>query len=107
MKQTLKIQALIYLAAYLLSSFIAWDLTWLPCRVYNIAVNMGTMSIGGRIAVLLYVSASIVSAYCLHKRRGVNEDQKWDYAMVAVCCYVIIAMILMFTAINYTHQLSA
>lgn len=99
MKQTLKKQALIYSAAYLISSFIAWDLTWLPCRVYNIAANMDTMSIGWRSIVLMYVAFTVIGAFALHKRKCVEAPKKDDYEIIAACCYFGMFSILVGVAI--------
>lgn len=94
MKQTLKIQALIYSAAYLLSSFIAWDLTWLPCRVYIIAVNMPNYTGYQRAGIFAYVSVSALAAtfMLLHFKHKKSDGYTDGYMAAAVVFYIVFAV---------------
>lgn len=93
MKQTLKIQVLIYSAVYLISSFIAWDLTWLPCRVYSIAANMPNYTMVQRAGVLAYLIASAFAPVFMHLHFRHRADAGYADGYLVVTLFIYAALL--------------
>jgi hypothetical protein len=86
MKQTLKIQALIYSAAYLLSSFIAWDLTWLPQKVIHYTVCAADRTPAERaITMLICLLIASQSLICSKADRDIAPIVSGIAAVLQLC----------------------
>lgn len=94
MKKVIKIQLLIYTAIYLLSSFITWDLTWLPERVLHYTVYAADRTPGERTAVI-FIAFFSVSQFFIWRPGKRDLDDAKTMSWVA-----IILQLLVFSALK-------